>query len=142
MIFTKIITILCCGTLNAIGGAFWHNARRFIMPILLGGEDSLIIWENKKKDWWAGLLVIPVIGTLILGYKRFGEGNLSRALWLLVQAAVIGLGMTITGHILWLIYVPYIIGAGVLGGLYKNWWQPLGDFIAGSYLSMIVLFVR
>lgn len=140
MIWTKIIVDILCGVLNAIGGYCWHNARRYIMPVLLGGEVGLIAWQNKKKDWWAGLLVIPVIGTLCLGY--FSGANWGRGLWLFLQAFVIGIGLTITGHLLFYIFIPYAIGAGILGGIYKNWQQILGDFIAGTYLGLIVFFVR
>ncbi len=90
--------------------------------------------------WWTGIFVLPVIGTLCLGY--FSGNNWGRALWLFIQAVVIGLGCLLTGHLNWYFYIPYIIGAGVLGGLYKNWKQYIGDFIAGSYLGLIVLFVR
>ena len=138
----KIIVDILCGVLNAIGGYCWHNARRYIMPVLLGGEAGLIAWEKNKKDWWAGLLVLPVIGTLVLGYKNFGTGNFSRAMWLFLQAVVIGLGLTITGHVAWYFYLPYIVGAGVLGGIYKDWQQILGDFIAGIYLGIIIYFVK
>lgn len=141
-VIIKIVVDLLCGALNAIGGYSWHNARRYIMPVLLGGEAALIAWENKKQDWWAGLLVLPVIGTLCLGYKNFGNGNLSRALWLFVQAVVIGLGLTITGHLAWAVYIPYIVFAGVLGGIYKNWQQVWGDMIAGIYLGSIVYFIH
>ena len=134
----KILVDLLCGVLNAIGGYSWHNARRYIMPVLLAGEAGVIAWEKKKSDWWAGLLVLPVIGTLVLGYKNFGTGNLSRALWLFLQAVVIGLGLTLTGHLSWFIYLPYIIGAGILGGLYRNWQQVLGDMVAGTYLGSVV----
>ena len=140
MIYTKIIVDLLCGVLNAIGGYCWHNARRYIMPILLGGEAGLIIWEKKKKDWWAGLLILPVIGTLCLGY--FSGKNWGRGLWLFLQTLVIGLGLTITGHIFWFIYIPYIVLAGVLGGIYKNWNQILGDAIAGVYLGSILFFIH
>lgn len=112
------------------------------MPLLLGGEAGLIAWEQKKKDWWAGLLVLPVIGTLCLGY--FSDKNWGRALWLFLQAAVAGLGLALTHHLFgdWVTYAVYIVGAGVLGGTYKNWWQPWGDFIAGMYLASILFFVR
>lgn len=142
MIISQILVVIGCGALNSWGGYSWHNARRYLMPILLGGESGLLAWEKKKQDWWVGLLILPVIGTLCLGYKNFGDGNFSRACWLFVQALVIGLGLTITGHLFWGVYLGYIVGAGILGGLYKDWWQPLGDFLAGCYLGLIILFMR
>lgn len=134
MILEKIIVILACGALNSWGGFSWHDARRFIMPVVLAVTASFL-----THIWWSGFLVLPVIGTLCLGY--FSDKNWGRGLWLFLQAVMIGLGLTITGHIYWFIYVPYVIGAGILGGIYKNWWQPLGDFITGCYLGLIVLFI-
>lgn len=131
----EIVTDILCGISNSIGGYSQHNFRRFIMPILLALSVFFI-----TNIWWCGLLVLPVIGTLCLKY--FSDKNWGRALWVFLQAVVIGLGLTITGHVSWVIYIPYIIGAGILGGIYKNWWQPLGDFIVGLYIGLIVFFVR
>lgn len=135
MIYFNIIGLLICGALNAIGGHSWHNARRFVMPILIAILISINI-----HIWWVGIISMPVIGTLCLGY--FGGNNFGRALWLFLQAIVIGIGLLLTGHILWYFYLGYIIGAGVLGGIYKNWKQILGDSISGSYLAIIVFLVR
>lgn len=127
----KIICDLLCGVLNSWGGYSYHNARRFMMPLIMGISVSLI-----THIWWAGLLVLPVIGTLCLGY--FSDKNWGRALWLFLQAVVIGLGLNITGHLQWYFYVSYIIGSGILGGFYKSWYQPFGDFIVGIYLGLII----
>ena len=142
MIYEKIIVAIGCGVLNALGGYHWLFCRRYIMPVLFGGEATLLAWEKKKQDWWAGLLILPVIGTLCLAYKNFGTGNLSRALWLLVQALVISIGLTLTGHIFWYVSIGYVVGAGVWGGLYRNWYQPLGDFVVGTWLGCIVFFIH
>lgn len=141
-IFIEIFIVIGCGALNSWGGYSWHNARRFLMPILLAGEASFIAWQKNQKNWWVGLMVLPVIGTLCLGYPS-GK-NWGRALWLFLQAVLIGLGLTITHHLLgtWFTFSMYAVLAGVLGGLYKNWWQPLGDFVAGCYLGSIMFFVH
>ncbi len=135
MIAIKIIIDLCCGALDAWGGHSWHNARRFIMPALIAIAVSTI-----TGVWWLGITILPVMGTLCLGY--FSGENWGRALWLFTQAVVIGLGCSLLGHLSWYFYIPYIIGAGLLGGLYKNWKQIYGDFITGSYLGIIIFLVR
>ncbi len=142
MIFLKIIVFLSCGALNALGGYHWLFCRRYIMPFVLAFEASYIAWSKKTKDWWVGVLILPVIGTLCLGYKNFGGGNFARAMWLFVQAIVIGCGLFITGHVAWQAYIGYCLGAGILGGIYKNWQQIIGDSIAGCYLGSIVFFIH
>lgn len=137
MILMKIGVILLSGILNFIGGWKWHNARRFIMPLLLAVSASLCL-----HIWWIGLMVLPCIGTLILGYKRFGQGNFSRAMWLFVQFSVCGLGLFLTGHLAWYFYIPYCILGGVLGGTLVNVWQPIGDFIEGACLGSILLWIK
>ena len=135
MIILKIITDLLCGVLNAIGGWEFLPARRFIMPFVLGISTSIV-----TQVWWTGLLILPVMGALCLGY--FSGSNWGRAFWLFLQAVVLGLGLALTGHIVWYFYLVYVIGAGVLGGIYKNWNQLLGDFISGIYLSSIIWLIH
>ena len=84
------------------------------MPSLLA---SSCLWFAHS---WFALTIILSMGTLVLGYKDFGEGNFARAVWLGIQALVIALRLTITGHIDWFIYIPYIIGAAVLAGILNN----------------------
>jgi len=80
--------------------------------------------------------VLPAIGTLCLGY--FNGKNWGRALWLFVQAIALSTGLLIFHHLMWWIFIPYIIGAGILGGMYKNWPQVIGDAITGVYLSLFI----
>ena len=134
MILRLIIEIIC-GVLNALGGGGFLWMRRYLMPFVVGITFALI-----THVWWCLLLPLPTIGTLCLGY--FSGNNWGRALWLFVQAVVLGLGITLTGHVLWYFYLPYILGAGILGGLYKNWKQMYGDFITGCWLGLIILFVK
>lgn len=143
MITFKLFTVIACSGLYAWGGYNWHNARRYLMPILLGGEAGFIAWQNKKKDWWSGLLILPVIGTLCLAYKRFGQGNFARAVWLGLQALVIGLGLFLTGHLAWFLYVPYVIIAAVLAGALNNRVnQIIGDCIFGGWIGVIVFIIQ
>jgi hypothetical protein len=68
MIWIKLITILLAGALNSLGGFHWLFCRRFIMPFILGVSVSVIC-----HTWWLGITVLPVMGTLCMGY--FGTGN-------------------------------------------------------------------
>ena len=109
------------------------------MPFILGSEAAFLAWEKNKKDWWVGFTVLPVMGTLCLGY--FSGKNWGRALWLFVQAFIIGLGLFLFHHLHWYDFAAYTLAAGVYGGFYKNWWQPAGDFGAGCLLASIVFFI-
>lgn len=131
----QFITVIACGLLNAWGGYSWHNARRFLMPCLLAVNASIC-----SHTWWIGILLLPTMGTLCLGY--FGSGNAGRACWIVLQAFMLSIGLFLTGHVAWYFFIPYVIGSGILGGLYKNWYQPLGDMITGSYLGLIILCIR
>lgn len=135
MIFFKIAVSLLCGILDAWGGHNFLPARRFIMPVMLGVSISIVC-----NVWWLGFVVLPVIGTLCLGY--FDPGNAGRALWLFLQAVNIGLGLVFTGHLAWYWFLGYIVIAGILGGIYKNWKQIIGDIVTGSWLGAVIFFVR
>lgn len=135
MIFLKVISDILCGVLNALGGWKFLWMRRYIMPVIIGLTVSLV-----TRVWWLGFLVLPVIGTLTLGY--FSASNWGRALWLFLQSIAISLPLFIFNHIEWYFYIPYILGAGILGGFYKNWEQVYGDFVTGFYLGSIIYFIH
>lgn len=133
----KLFISAICGLLDSIGGLFWIPSRRFLMPILLAVSVSIFL-----HIWWVGILILPVIGTLVLGYKNFGKGNFSRGLWLFVQYALVGIGLCLTGHLAWYFYIPYCVLGGILGGSLVSVWQPLGDFIEGLFLGSILFLLR
>ena len=135
MIFLKLITDLCCGACDALGG--WHILwmRRYLMPALIGITCAIV-----THTWWVVFLPLPCMGTLCIGYSK--DGNLGRALWIGLQCLVLGLGLCIFGHLIWYFYLPYIIGGCVLGGLYRNWEQILGDIVTGCWLGLIVLIIH
>lgn len=131
----KLFADILGGVLNALGGFHWLFCRRFILPFVIGVSASIV-----AHAWWLGIAVLPAMGTLCLGYPS--GANWGRGFWLFIQAVAFGLGITALGHLTWFVFIPYAIGAGVLGGLYKNIEQVLGDFITGCYLSGIIFFVR
>ena len=134
-IVLKLVVDLCCGACDALGG--WHILwmRRFLMPSIIG-----VAFAFATHTWWVVFLPLPAMGTLCIGYGK--DGNFGRALWIGLQCVILGLGVTITGHLAWWLYAPYIVLGCVLGGLYRNWNQILGDIVTGCWLGIIVLFVR
>jgi hypothetical protein len=144
MFLLILLSDLIGGILDALGGYHWLFARRYIMPFLFGvvASVSAVIYEHNLSSWWIGILVLPAMGTMTLGYPN-GK-NSGRGLWLFIQAVALSLGLTIFHHILWtwFVFIPYVVLAGVLGGIYKNWKQTVGDFVTGTYLGCILWFVR
>lgn len=136
LIILKLAISLSAGALDALGGYCFLPARRFIMPTVMALSTCYFI-----HSLWP-LTMILCMGTLVLGYKDFGAGNFSRGCWLFVQYLLMGLGLFLSGHLAWYFYFPYAVIGGVLGGLLVKWYQPFGDFIEGSVLGMIILFVR
>lgn len=134
------------GLFDAIGG--WHILcfRRFLMPFLLGMGISTLtyIFHPVWYSWLVGLAVLPMMGTLCLGYA--GGDNFDRGLWLFIQGAVGGLFLTLISlffhtHLLfWGFYIVYAILSGVWGGIYKNWEQFFGDWVTGSLAICSLIF--
>lgn len=113
------------------------------MPCVLGFGISLF-----SHCWWLGFTTLPLMGILCLGYgekslfyKYFTDAG-ARGMWLFLCAVVIGLGLIITGHIAYYIYIPYCIIAGILGATLRNINEIIGDLIFGFYLSSIIIFMR
>lgn len=131
MWWLKLPIDFICGALFAWGGYDFLAARRFIFPVVIGITISLT-----STIWWLGLFSLPACGTLCIGYA--GKPNWWRAAWVFIQAIALSSAVMFTHHLAWYIYIPYIVGAGILGGIYKNWQQIAGDFVVGFYLSLFL----
>jgi hypothetical protein len=131
----KICSDAICAALNAMGGYHWLWMRRFLMPITIGVIVSYI-----TKTYWLGALCLPACGTLCIGYS--GRGNAWRGFWLFLQAMALSLGLALLHHIAWMLFIPYVVIAGLLGGIYRNWPQILGDAVNGFFLSTVIWIVH
>ena len=107
------------------------------MPVILAVAFSVI-----SHTLWLGLLVLPVIGTLCLGYFKIKNQFLSRGLWLALQSFMIGIGACVTGHFEWYLFVPSVILAFIAGGLLYDLEQIEGDVIFGVILAMPVFCIH
>ena len=135
MLWLKLLSDLCCGALDALGGYHWLYCRRYIMPSLIA-----IVCAIATHTWWVVFLPLPALGTLCIGYSK--DGNFGRALWLGLQCFALSIGLLCFQHLAWYFFAPYILGGCVLGGLYRLWPQILGDIATGSYMGIIILLVR
>ena len=134
----KLVVISLCAVCKLIGELWWHNAQRFIMPIILMAGIDLVL-----HSWWLGALCLPMIGALCLGYKTFGPSDgFNRAVWLLLICVTAGLGLTLDHHIAWYLYAPYCIIGAVWGGITRLWWNVIIAPISGAIIGSIIFLVR
>lgn len=141
MIWLILISDTVGGILDALGGYHWLFARRYIMPFVFGVVVSII-----THIWWLGVLVWPAMGTLTLPYSgkepHVWMGTWWwRGIWLSIQALALSIGLVIFHHLAFGVSILYIILAGGLGSIYKDWKQTVGDFVTGAYLGTILFFV-
>lgn len=134
----KISVIVTCMALKLIGELWQHNAQRFVLPIIYSLAVSV-----QSHCLWLGLTTFPMIGALLMGYKVYGSNSaVDRALWLFVICVIAGLGPTVTGHLDWWVYLPYIITAGFVGTLTRNINNLIGAPINGLWISLPILFIH
>lgn len=138
-----LIVVAICAGCKLIGELWWHNAQRFIMPLILAAD---IYYST--HIWWLGLSTLLVIADITQGYgpkswmyKYLSDAG-ARGMWLFLAALLVGIGPAISGHLSLLIYVPYCILAGVLGATTRNLWNIVIAPIVGSWLGLIVFFVH
>ncbi len=138
MIEIKIAIVLICAALKFVGEIYWHDAQRFILPIVLAIGVSYV-----TGCWWLGLTVLPMIGPLTLGYKTYGSIDpLARGLWLFVICIVAGLGSVITHHLSLFFYIPICILAGTWGATTRNLWNMIIAPISGIIIGSLILVVH
>lgn len=142
MICAKILVLILTSSLFWYGGFKWHDARRFIMPVIL---SLSCVWF--VHSWWA-LTMLSSIGFLTLGYgvksplrHCFGDGW-GRGIWGLLAALGFSLGLFLTHHISWFFFVPYLALNFTLENALKKVNQLIGDPIIGTGFGLIVFLVH
>ena len=138
MVELKISIILTCMICKALGEIVNHNFQRFVMPIILAVGICLVL-----HSWWLGLLVLPMIAPLCMGYKTYGKSDgFDRAVWLLLICVVAGLGLCLLHHLAWYFYVPYCILGAVWGGVTRMWWNVLVAPVSGLLIGSLIFLVK
>lgn len=138
LIAVRISVIISGIILKTIGEKWWHDAQRFMLPVIYSIGISYA-----SQCWWLGLTTLPMIGAIVLGYKDYGKNDsVARALWLFVICVISGLAPTILGHISWFVYIPYIIMAGFIGTWTRNINNWIGAPINGFWITLPIIFVR
>lgn len=138
ILLVKIIVEILCAICKVIGEKWQHNFQRFILPVIYSVGVSYV-----SSTWWLGLTTLPMIGAICLGYKDYGKDDaVARALWLFVICVIAGLVPTITGHLSWFIYIPYIIIAGFIGTLTRNINNWIEAPICGLWIGFPIWFLH
>ena len=140
MIWLKILIVLLCGALFWIGGKWDHNARRFVMPLLL--SISALFFSH--WDWWV-LTMLSTVGVFCLGYGDkspfrhiFGNGW-GRGVWGLLAGFGLSSGLFFSGYLHLYFFIPYLALSFILENALKNLPQDLGDPLIGAGFGLIIL---
>ena len=136
-LIVKLIVLSSCAGLKLIGELFWHNAQRFIMPVIVSCGTCFV-----THSFW-GLLCLPMIAPLCMGYSTYGKSNgFDRAVWLMLICFIEGLGLTIFHHLPWIFFIPWVIVSAAWGGVTRNWWNVIIAPISGLIIGLMIFFVR
>ena len=142
-ILIKLTVDILCGLCKWISERWWHNAQRFIMPLLLVGSISY-----ETHIWWMGLPTIGIIAVILQGYGLNSwlgkELNLAGAqgMWMFLICVIAGIVPALFGHLPWQIYIPWCILGGVVGGLTHNADNNLWSWVKGLLIGSVVWFVK
>ena len=138
----QLITIILCAVLFFIGGWVWHNARRFLMPLVLCAATVY-----KIHDPWAMTMLSSMV-ILSLGYGDksplrhcFGDGW-GRGVWGLLVALSLSLGLFLTHHLELGWFLAYLTAGFVLENALKKIPQCIGDPIIGAVFGTIILVIH
>ncbi len=139
----NIIVFVLCGLCKFIGELLWHDAQRFIMPLLLVlaiGYDSHV--------WWLGIPSLLMIGIIVEGYgpkswlRRYLGDAGAQGMWMFMACVLAGLIPAILNHLSVWFYIPWCILAGVLGSTTRALNNKIWSWIKGLWIGLIVFFVR
>ena len=138
----NLITCLICGCLFSWGGYNWHNARRFMFPLVI----AIVCAFNIHS--YLGLLPLSSIPFLCLGYGEkspirhiFGD-VWGRAIWAGLVSISISVGLLVIGHLAWYLFIPYIVLCSLLESSLRNINQVLSDFVFGLAFASIVFLIH
>lgn len=141
MLELKLLIVAICAALFWWGGYSWHDARRFIMPLLLA-----ISCLTLTHSLWA-LTMLTASGALCLGYGDksplrhcFGDGW-GRGIWGLLVALCFSLGLCLSGYLHWYFLIGYLVLSFTLENALKKLDQKIGDPIIGATFGAIVLLI-
>jgi hypothetical protein len=137
LLIVKLTVLISCAGLKLLGELSWHNAQRFIMPLIIAVGVSIVC-----HVWWIGAVCLPMIAPLCMGYKDYGKSDgFDRGMWLFLICLTAGLGLTILHHLAWYFYIPYCLVGGIWGATTRGLWNviiaPLSGALIGSMIFLL-----
>jgi hypothetical protein len=131
----KGFIVLVSAILFFIGGAWWHNARRFLMPLVL----TAACWFITHSLW--SLSVLASILPLCMGYGEdsplnhlFGNGG-GRSVWGFLVALMASCALFLNHFMPLWGFLGYLVINSILENTLKDLSQEIGDLICGLGLS-------
>ena len=138
MVELKIAVIIMCAGLKLWGELAWHDAQRFILPIVYSAYVSY-----GSGCWWLGITTLPMIAPIDLAYKDYGKSNgFDRGMWLFAICVMAGLGPTILGHLSLFWFIPFCLLSGVIGATLRNVDDLIEAPIDGAYIVALCWFIH
>ena len=132
---TKLLVVAMCMGLKLLGEIVNHDFQRFVLPPIYSLAVSYI-----TGTWWLGLLTLPMIAPIDLGYKDYGsKDSVARALWLFVICVVGSFSLAWLGYISWGFEIPFLICSGWVGTLDRNIWNVIGAPLNGLTIGLPIL---
>lgn len=130
ILFAVALTVLCA-LLKWVAERWWHNAQRYIIPVLVG---AVIFLDLHYK--LCAVTPLLSIGVIVLGYKFYGKSDFwDRFFWLMDAEVFLWLGCLVLNHLAWQVYVPAVIICGIWGAFTRaqnnNWVAPLSGLLWG-----------
>lgn len=142
MLYIKIVILLTTAGLFFIGGWKWHNARRFIMPVVLAFTCLGLTY-----CYWS-LTMLLSMAFLCIGYGdksplKHSLGNgWGRSCYGLLVALSLSLGLFYSGHLDWYWLAAYLAINFTLENALKDIPQWIGDTIIGCGFGSIVFLLK
>lgn len=143
MLYVKILITLICSALFWWGGFNYHNARRFIMPLILTASCFIL-----THFCLLALTQSVSIGALCLGYGDksplrhvFGDGW-GRGIWGLIVGACLSLALFLSGSLAWYFFAFYLALNFTLENALKKLPQSIGDPVIGAGFASIVFLIH
>ena len=142
-ILINLIVNVLCGLLKWVSERFWHNAQRFIMPLLI-----VFLISFNSHIWWLGLPSLIMIAGLLQGYgeksllyKLLGDAG-AQGMWMFLVCFLAGIFPASTNHLSLFFFIPWVIVAGIIGATCRAGNNNILAPLRGIIIGLIVWFIH
>ena len=142
IIINSILSLLCA-VCKWDGELYWHDAQRFIMPLVMAFGVSF-----NSHIWWLGIVVPLNIADLVEGYgvnswmrKLLGDAG-AQGMWMFGAAFLSGIILCFLHHLPWLFFIPWCIVCGIIGATLRKTDNEIVAPFKGLLLSLFIWFIH